>query len=374
MRVRMLFVVVLMFSVAIATAQTRRTTLDIYVIDVEGGTAVLFVSPSGESVLIDTGNLRPAPMASVRDAERTLAAAKDAGITKIDHLIITHFHSDHVGGLSELGKRIPIGEFIDHGPNMMPTADVDAFLQGGYKEMYTKTKHVVAKPGDRVNVTGLDWRLVSSAAETIKTALPGQRATANPYCGNYTVTNVELTEDDQAVGSVITFGKFRTMLLGDLTPNRQYELFCPQNRIGTLDLLLAGRHGALNGEYLVNAVNPRVIITNNGPRKGAQPDAMKIFFSAPRVEDVWQIHASQLAGQEYTVPGMFIANTYDQEQTAMPVAPFVAPPRGQEGPPAPEHNGKAYYIKISAQQDGTFTVTNMRNGFTKAYRQVTNSN
>src|SRR5262245_4831283 len=126
MRVRILFLVVLLFSVAIATAQTRRTTLDIYIIDVEGGTAVLFVSPAGESVLIDTGNLRPAPMASVRDAERTLAAAKDAGITKIDHLIITQFHSDHVGGLSELGKLIPIGEFIDHGPNMMPTPDVDA--------------------------------------------------------------------------------------------------------------------------------------------------------------------------------------------------------------------------------------------------------
>jgi len=139
------------------------------------------------------------------------------------------------------------------------------------------------------------------------------------------------------------------------------------NRIGTIDLLLAARHGNVNAEFLVNAINPRVIVTNNGTRKGAQPDAMKIFFAAPRVESIWQIHFSQLAGQEYTVPGMFIANTFDQPLETMPVAPFT-PVQGQQASPAPEHNGRAYYLKVSAQQDGTFTVTNARNGFSKTYK------
>jgi beta-lactamase superfamily II metal-dependent hydrolase len=356
-----------MFSATFAVAQRgpSRTTLDIYVVDVEGGNAVLFVSPSGESMLIDSGN---GGAGAVRDAERILAAAKDAGLTKIDHLITTHYHGDHIGGLAELSARIPIMEFIDHGPNTQPNPTTDAFLQGGYKDLYTKTKHTVAKPGDRVAIAGLDWRIVTSATQVIQTPLQG-KAVPNSDCAKFTPqTGVNLTEDDQSLGSVITFGKFRTIHLGDLTLNRQFDLMCPANRIGAVDLLLAARHGNVNAEFLVNAISPRVIITNNGTRKGTPPDAMKIFFSAPHVEDVWQIHFSQLAGQEYTVPGMFIANTFDQPIEGMPVAPFTPPAQGQQAPPAPEHNGRAYYLKVSAQQDGTFTVTNTRNGFTKTYR------
>ncbi len=357
---------ILLLSAAVATAQTgiTRTTLDIYVIDVEGGNAVLFVTPSGESVLIDSGNGGPG---AVRDAERIVAAAKDALVTRIDHLITTHYHNDHVGGLAELATRIPIVEFIDHGPNAQPNPVVDGFLQGGYRELYTKTKHTIAKPGDKISVGGVDWRVATSAAQVVQAPLQG-RAIPNRLCpAAPPQTGVNLTEDDQSLGSVITFGKFRTIHLGDLTLNRQFDLMCPSNRLGTVDLLLAARHGNVNADFLVNALNPRAIVTNNGTRKGAAPEAMKIFFGAPRVEDVWQVHFSQLSGQEYTVPGMFIANGFDQPLDAMPVAPFVAPPQGQQAPPAPEHNGKAYYLVISAQQDGTFTVTNTRNGFSKTY-------
>jgi competence protein ComEC len=357
---------ILLFSATIAVAQSRKT-LDIYVVDVEGGNAVLFVTPSGESMLIDSGN---GGAAAMRDAERIVAAAKDAGVTAIDHLIITHYHGDHIGGLAELASRIPIKEFIDHGPNTQPNPAVDTFLQGGYRELYTKTKHTVAKPGDKIPIAGVDWRIVSAATQTLKTPLQG-KATPNPYCANFTPqAGVNLTEDDQSVGSFITFGKFHTIHLGDLTLNRQFELMCPMNRLGTVDLLIAARHGNVNGEFLAHALRPRAIVTNNGTRKGAQPEAMKIFFTSPGVEDVWQIHFSQLSGQENTVPGMFIANLIDQPQQAMPVAPLPAPPPplpGQQAPPAPEHNGKAYYVKISAQPDGVFTVTNMRNGFSKTY-------
>src|SRR5207249_6399808 len=231
----------------------------------------------------------------------------------------------------------------------------------------SKAKHTVAKPGDKIPIAGVDWRIVTSAMQVLKTPLQG-KAIPNPYCANFTPQQgVNLTEDDQSLGSFITFGKFRTIHLGDLTLNRQFELMCPTNRLGTVDLLIAGRHGNVNAEFLAHALRPRVVVTNNGTRKGAQPDAMKIFFSAPRVEDIWQIHFSQLAGQEYTVPGMFIANTFDQPLENMPVAPFTPPGQGQQAPPAPEHNCRAYYFKISAQQEGAFMVTNTRNGFSKTY-------
>ena len=363
MRRTLLLLIILFAITAFAAAENKPGTLDIYVVDVEGGNAVLFVTPAGESVLIDTGNIGNG---AVRDAGRIADAAKDAGLKQIDHLIFTHYHGDHIGGLAELAKRIPIQEFFDHGANIQPNPAVDAMLKN-YTELYTKGRHTIVKPGDKIPVAGLDWRIVSAAGDVLKTPLPGAGSKLNPYCANYKITDVPKTEDDQSTGSVITFGKFRTIHLGDLTLNRQFELMCPNNRIGSVDLLLAGRHGNVNGEFLVFPLHPRAVITNNGTRKGAPPDAMKIFFSSAGMQDVWQLHFSLLGGQEYTVPGMFIANEFDQPQTAIPIAPAVNPPQGQQAPPAPEHNGKAYYIKVSAQQDGTFTVTNTRNGFSKKY-------
>ncbi len=281
MRKTGLLSVLLSLSATMAVAQTRKT-LDMYVVDVEGGNAVLFVTPSGESMLVDSGN---GGAGAVRDAERIVAAAKDAGVTAIDHLLTTHYHGDHIGGLAELAARIPIKEFIDHGPNTQPNPAIDSFLQGGYRELTSKAKHTVAKPGDKIPIAGVDWRIVTSAMQVLKTPLQG-KAIPNPYCANFTPQQgVNLTEDDQSLGSFITFGKFRTIHLGDLTLNRQFELMCPTNRLGTVDLLIAGRHGNVNAEFLAHALRPRVVVTNNGTRKGAQPDAMKIFFTSPRVEE-----------------------------------------------------------------------------------------
>jgi competence protein ComEC len=349
--------------VASAAAQTKTAkTLDIYIVDVEGGNAVLFVTPSGRTVLIDTGNGGPG---AVRDAERVAAAIRDAGVKQIDHLIITHFHNDHVGAISEVAARVPIAEFIDHGPNTQPGANIDPVMQR-YAELYSKAKHTVVKPGDKIPIADLDWGIITAGAQTIKASLPGG-GKANPYCANFKAQDVALTEDDQSVGSFITFGKFTTMHLGDLTLNRQFDLMCPVNRLGSLDLLLMGRHGNVNSEFLVHPLLPRAAIMNNGTRKGGQPDSMKIVFSSPGLQDVWQMHVSQLSGQEYTVPGMFIANTVDEKQTAIPVEPMPAPTQGQQAPAPPQHNGTAYYFKVSARPDGTFSVTNTRNGFTKNY-------
>jgi beta-lactamase superfamily II metal-dependent hydrolase len=348
-----------------AAAQTR-TTLDIYVVDVEGGNATLLVAPSGESLLIDTGNV--APEAAIRDAERIMAATRDAGLTQIDHLIVTHWHNDHFGGLAELAKRIPIRHFIDHGANVQPAPAADDFLAKVYPQLYANAKHTVVKPGDKIAVAGLDVRVVTSAGQTIKAPLPGAGA-PNPYCASFK-PGENNAEDPMSVGVYIRFGKFRTAHLGDLTKNKEFELMCPNTRIGALDLFLGLHHGlnSSNSEVMVHATHPRVVIINNGTRKGGQPDVMRVLHTSPGLEDLWQMHFSQLSGQEYTVPSIFIANMTDDPLTAMPVAPISGPPPGPDAPPPPAHNGPAYWIKVSAQTDGTFTVTNTRNGFAKTYR------
>jgi beta-lactamase superfamily II metal-dependent hydrolase len=364
MRATIVLSLTLILSAAMAMPQNRTAkALELFVMDVEGGNAVLFVAPSGESVLIDSGN---GGAGAVRDAERITGVIKEAGLKQIDHLITTHYHGDHIGGLSELAARIPIREFIDHGPNVQPGPNIDPVLQR-YAALHAKAKHTVAAAGDKIQVAGLDWRVVTAAGSMLKTPLPGA-GRPNPYCADFKPQDVPRTEDDQSVGSFITFGRFRTVHLGDLTVNRQFDLMCPNNRLGTVDLLIAARHGNVNAELLAHALRPRVAITNNGTRKGGQPEAMKIFYSSPGLEDIWQMHFSLLSGQEYAVPGMFIANVFDQQPPAMPVAPFAPPPQGQEAPPAPQHDGPAYYFKVLAQQDGTFTVTNTRNAFSKTYR------
>ena len=348
-----------------AAAQTR-TTLDIYVVDVEGGNATLFVSPAGESLLIDTGNLGPA--ASVRDAERIMEAVKDAGLAHIDHLITTHWHGDHFGGMAELAARIPIRHFIDHGPNVQPAPAPDEFLAKTYPQLYAKSKHTVVKPGDKISVAGLDVLVVTSAGETLKAAMTGAGG-PNSYCANFKPGDNN-AEDPMSVGTHVTFGKFRTIHLGDLTKNKEFELMCPNNRIGAVDLFLGLHHGvsSSNSEVMIHATHPRVAIMNNGTRKGGEPETMRVLHTSPGLEDLWQMHFSQLSGQEYTVPSIFIANMTDDPLAAMPVAPIAAPPLGPDRPQPPAHNGPAYWIKVGAQADGTFTVTNTRNGFAKTYR------
>ena len=357
-----------------ALAQTRTSaTLDIYVIDVEGGNAVLLVAPSRETLLLDTGN--SGTVAAPRDAGRIVDAMKDAGVARIDHLITTHWHSDHFGGMAELASRVPIREFIDHGPHIQQRDDpadrargeiADAFFERAYPQLYGKGKRTIAKAGDRISVEGLEVRVVTSGGETIKKPLPGA-GRPNPFCANFKAGDNN-AEDPQSVGIHVTFGKFRAVHLGDLTKNKEFELMCPNNRLGTADVLLGLHHGqaSSNSPVLVHALHPRVAIINNGTRKGGEPETMMTVHSSPGLEDLWQVHSSLLSGQEYTMPGMFIANVSDDQPMAMPVAPASAP-QGTGAPPAPVHNGAAYWIKLSARRDGSFTVTNARNGFRKDY-------
>jgi competence protein ComEC len=348
-----------------ATWAQTRSTLDIYVIDVEGGNATLFVAPSGESLLIDTGNVAPA--AAVRDAGRIMDAIKDARLLQIDNLIITHWHGDHYGGLAELAKQIRIRNFIDHGANQQPAPAVDEFLANVYPRLYANVRHTVVKPGDKIALGGVDVRVVASAGQTIDTPVPGGGA-PNPYCAIFKPGRTN-AEDQASIGVHVAFGLFRTVHLGDLTKDKEFQLTCPDNRIGTVDLFLGLHHGqdTSNSEVMIHATRPRVAIMNNGTRKGGEPDTMMVVHTTPGFEDLWQMHFSQLSGQEYTVPGMFIANLLDNQPDAMPLKPIKAPPAGPERPDPPAHNGPAHWIKVTAQSDGTFTVTNTRNGFAKTY-------
>lgn len=325
-------------------------TLDIYIVDVEGGNATLVVTPSREAVLIDTGN---GGAAAARDADRIMAAINDAGISQIDALVTTHWHGDHMGAMAQLAVRIPIRHYLDHGANVQPSPAVDAFLQNVYPDLIARARHTVVKAGDQLPLNGIAWRFVASARDVVKSPLPGG-GRSNPHCAGFTPHTVNPvsgqpvgnTEDEHSVGSHVTFGQFRAVYLADFPWNKEFELMCPINRLGSVDFLLVSRHGqhSSNSAALVHALRPRAAAINNGIRKGGQPETMRVLHSSPGLEDVWQIHVAQLSGAEYAVPGLFVANIVDN----------------------PDHS-PAHWIKVSAQADGSFTVTNSRNGFAKTY-------
>ena len=323
---------------AIFAAGQARTgkTLDIYVVDVEGGNATLFVAPSGESLLIDTGN---GGAAAPRDAGRIVAAARDAGVTRIDHLVTTHWHGDHVGGLGEFATRMPIRHFIDHGPNVQPGPGIDEFLRDAYPKLYEKGTHTVAKPGDSIAVAGLEVRVVSSAGQVLATPLPGA-GKPNPYCAAFKPTG-NSAEDAQSVGTYVRYGQFRALHPGDLPTTKEFELMCPNSRIDAVDVLLGLHHGqdTSNSEVLVHAIRPRVAIMNNGPKKGGEAETMKTVRSSPGLLDFWQLHTSLNAPQA-NMPVAMIANL---DESA------------------------AHAVKLSAQRDGSFSVTNTRTGETRRY-------
>jgi competence protein ComEC len=342
-------------------AAYAQDTLDIYLIDVEGGNATLFVAPSGESLLIDTGN---GGANAERDAGRIADAVRAAGLDAIDHLVITHYHGDHYGGTAALAARFPIREYIDHGPSVQGVND---FLDTVYPGLHATAAHRVATPGDVLMLGEVAVQIVVTGGQQIEMPVPGAGG-ANPYCESVEPRQVDDGENAQSVGMHIRFGNFRAVHLGDLTWNKELELMCPVNRLGEVDLFFVSHHGlaASNSPALVHALRARVALMNNGTRKGGQPEAMRTLHTAPGLEDLWQLHFSLLSGQQYTVPGLFIANTVDAPLEAIPVAPVSAAGRG--GPPPPSHQGEAFWLKVSAAADGSFTVTNARNGFSKTYQ------
>jgi competence protein ComEC len=312
-------------------------SLQIYFIDVEGGQSTLVVSPSGESLLIDTGW----PGYEGRDADRILAAAHQAGLKQIDYVLITHYHRDHVGGVPQLVDGIKVGTFVDHGPNLedsqVTRADYSAYEKG-----IAGHTRVVVKPGWGLPIKGIQVRVVSAAGEHITDPLPGA-GEANSYCPGEVSAPVDDTENARSVGVLITYGRFRFLDLGDLTKKKELELACPNNLLGKVDLFLVTHHGAdlSNPKALVWDLHPQVAIIDNGPRKGASPAAWQIVHDAPGLQDLWQLHYAEESDKAHNIDPERIANV--------------------------KENCEGKYLKITANKDATFTVTNGRTGVEKKY-------
>ena len=328
-------IVVVWLATGAGHAQARRS-LDVYFIDVEGGQSTLLVTPAGESLLVDAGWAG----FNGRDADRIAAVAKKAGLSRIDNLVVTHYHADHVGGVPELAARIPIRRFVDHGPTV-EQGERPAALFAAYLDARQRGEHLQVAPGDRIPMSDLDVRVVSSAGALLHDALPGGGA-ANPLCRDFKPLDEDKSENARSVGMMLAFGRFRLLDIGDLTWNKEHDLVCPNNLLGTVDVYLTTHHGLnISGPpALVHAIRPRVAVMNNGATKGGSPEAWRIVRQSPGLEDLWQLHAATAAGPEYTSSATLIANP--DETTA-------------------------HGIHLAAQRDGSFTVTNDRTGFSKSY-------
>jgi beta-lactamase superfamily II metal-dependent hydrolase len=280
--------------------------LQIYFIDVEGGQATLFVTPEGQSLLIDTGW----PDNDNRDANRIVAAAKDAGIKKLDYVLITHYHDDHVGGVGQLAAKIPIGTFIDHGENRETGDQVSEERWLAYKALLDsgKYKRIVAKSGDILPIQGLQAEVISADGSIIAKPLAGA-GEANPNCGTATPPP-DHTENPRSLGTLFTFENVRILDLGDLTADKEYQLMCPINRLGKIDLYIASHHGSnqSGSKALVHTIAPRVAVVDNGARKGGSSSALDIIKSSPGLQAMWQLHYSEEAGASHNAAPEFIAN------------------------------------------------------------------
>jgi beta-lactamase superfamily II metal-dependent hydrolase len=319
--------------------------LQVYFVDVEGGQSTLFVAPGGESLLVDTGSPDSRNPTAPRDATRIAAVCKLAGVTKIDNLVVTHYHSDHVGGLPQLVGMIPVGRFIDHGVNR-ETADV----QGGastvagwnaYQKVLAEghAEHLTVKPGDLLPVKAMKVKVVSGDGEVIAKPLAAG-GEQNAACAASPVKEPEGTENDRSLGMVITFGKLRILDLGDLTWAKERPLMCPVDKLGKMDVYIVSHHGLVNSgsPALVDAIAPRVAIVDNGPRKGNAPATFETIEGSSRLKELWQLHTAEGSDAKHNVAQSRIANL-----------------------PGPDAGN---YLKLTGRMDGSFSVTNGRTGET----------
>lgn len=317
------FIFVLLFT---AYAQAAKN-LEIFFIDTEGGQSTLVVSPSGQSLLIDTGYTGYGG----RDANRILEAAKLAHVKRINVLFLTHYHKDHAGGVKNLLEVLPVESFWDHGPDV----EDDKAVSEVYNKVRGSAPHTVYKPGDKIPIKELDVTVVVGAQKHL------EGGAANPFCAGLKPKSGESGENPQSGGLMLQFGKFRFADLGDIIYNEELALMCPNNPVGKLDLLLTPHHGTHVSPVADYAMAPRVVIMNDGPTKGGTAEAYQMWRGMKGLEDLWSLHFGLKAGKDGNSPDTFIANIDEKCE------------------------GK--YLKVTAHEDGSFTVYNSRNKYTKTY-------
>jgi competence protein ComEC len=343
-RLRLTRVVVLSAGLLVLAKSSQAAppvkALDIYFVDVEGGQSTLFVTPEGQSLLVDTGW----PGNAGRDAERIVAAAKKAGLAKIDFVLLTHYHTDHAGGVPQLLAKIPVGAFIDHGPNREPDNPETEQAWEQYQRLLSKqgTRRIVAKVGDILPIQGFRAEVVSSDGAVLEKPLSGAGA-QNPACATSENRPADETENSRSLGTIITFGAVRILDLGDLTWDKELQLVCPINKLGSVDIFVVSHHGwsQSNSPAFLTAISPRIAILDNGANKGGTPSSWDTIRNSPKLEDLWQIHFSNEGGAAHNSAGSFIANL--------------------QGPDA------GNYLKLSLRPDGGVEVYNSRTEATKRY-------
>jgi beta-lactamase superfamily II metal-dependent hydrolase len=329
-------------TVLAVLAGTAAKTLDIYFIDVEGGQSTLLVVPGGQSMLIDSGY----PDNAGRDPDRIMAAVRDAGLSRLDYVVTTHFHEDHVGGAAELARRIPIDTFVDYGAPVQTASEVVATFNA-YEAVRRTRRHLVAAPGDRLPFHGADLEVNVVTADGAKLSAPlDGGGAANPACTGFEHRQINRTENPRSIALRVRFGAFRFFDPGDLDWNTLGDLVCPINLLGEIDAYLVAHHGSSDTDVpaVLPALRPRAAIISNGEYKGGSASWLQTLRATPGLgQGVWQLHRSLGDGAEYNFPDVFIANL---------------------GGSAGDH---AAWIKLSASPDGTFSVTNGRTGETRTY-------
>ncbi|HYK91465.1 MAG TPA: MBL fold metallo-hydrolase [Acidobacteriota bacterium] len=322
----------------LAPAYPVAKTLEMYVIDTEGGKALLVVSPSGQSMLIDCGF----PGFNGRDAIRIEEAAKAAGVKRLDFLVVTHYDSDHVDNVPAVVAKLPATNFVDHGPSVTDNPR-RAKAVAAYLDLAAKARRIVVAPGDKIPFKGLEVLVLTSAGRAIKTPVKGGGG-PNLFCAQVPAKEPDTTENAQSLGLLFTFGKFRMVDLGDLSWNKELELVCPNNPVGKVDLLMISYHGAdaANSPALIHSLGPLVTIMDNGAKKTGSPSVLKTIKASPGLQAAYQLHWSANAPDD-NPPDDFIAN-------------LQVPPDGE-------------WIKVSARKDGSFTVTNARDNSSKSFKR-----
>ena len=312
--------------------------LRVYAIDVEGGKATLYVSPSGQSMLVDAGYRG----FQNRDADRIVAAAKAAGVTQIDYLVITHYHADHVGGVPQLAAKMPIRNFVDHGKNFETVKDTGE-VYGNYLAARAKGRHIVVKAGDRIPIAGLEVQVVTASGKETRKPLPGA-GQPNPLCASDRPIVPDKGENSRSIGMVIAFGKFRLVDLGDLYWNQEHDLACPNNLLGTVDVYMTTHHAkkTSGAPAMVQALGPKAAIMNNGPKTGGAEPSWQTIHESPGTPDIWQLHYALNNDAAHNAPDEFIANRSEV--------------------------CTGNWIRLTAKADGSFTIQNGRNQMEKAYR------
>jgi hypothetical protein len=369
---------VLLFPMA-AAADSAAT---FYFVDVGHGNATFIVSPSGETMLIDTGT---SPMAN-----RLAAFMEQNGIKQIDYLVITHFEEDHMGAAAALSEKVPIINWVDHGESVTygksdewwmgrrqpwfhpgaGKADDERFDK--YKASRVKGHHIVVQPGDRIPIKGIEATIVIGSGKILPVPLPGA-GQPNPACSQTQPRIEDDAEDSQSLGILVSVGKFRFINLGDTDWNPSYRLFCPNNRVGHVDVYLITHHaqsfaqsygaalkpvpgGPDQTQYYwslsccspaeVWGLHPRVAVLSMGAEghKAGDDQAMKTVNQSPGIEGLWMTQKIVGGGEAgHNPPDDFIANI---------------------GGPRPE---KVPSIELVAHPNGDFEMINPRNGFKKEY-------